>query len=173
MAVMTPFWASEVFFRWPNWSVQDRYNDRAEDRRPAMPTRCLERWVEPDLRLKTLVDGDAEDLSGGCCAEVRDVEVAVRAECHTGRNGEPGGYILDIAGAIKAYNLAIAGSWKARSGRELERIEKTIRPEVDGDHCGKAGTRSGEAKLLELVAAAETEEEWPGACASVEAHDLA
>ena len=71
----------------------------------------------PNTRLHTLVDGDAEDLTGRCCTEVRDVEVAVRAECHTGRNREPGGYIFDIAGAIKAYNLAIARSWEADSGR--------------------------------------------------------
>ena len=88
------------------------------------------------------MDGDTEDLPGWCCTEVRNVEVAVRAECHTSRNGEPGGYILDIAGAIEAYNLAIARNWQAGSSRELERIEKTIRAEIDRDDCGEAGTRS-------------------------------
>ena len=120
-----------------------------------------------------LVDGDAENLAGRCRTEVRDVEVAVWAERHTGRNGEASGYIFYIAGAIKAYYLAIARSWEAGSGRELKRIEETIRTEIDGDNCGEAGARSREAKLLDFVATAETEEEGPGACAGVEAHDLA
>jgi hypothetical protein len=134
---------------------------------------ALERWMESNLSLNTLVHGNAENLAGRCRTEVRDVEVAVRAEGHTGRNGEAGGYIFYIAGAIKAYDLAIARSWEARSGRELERIEETIRAEVDGDNCGEAGTRSREAKLLGLVVAAETDEEGPRASACVEAHDLA
>jgi hypothetical protein len=96
----------------------------------------------------TLVDGYAEDLAARCCTEVRDVEVAVRTECHTGRKGKSGGYIFDIADAVKAYNLAIARSWEAGSGRELERIEEAIRAEVDGNDCGEAGSRSRETKTL-------------------------
>src|SRR3984957_11965498 len=125
--------------------------------------------MESNLSLNTLVHGNAENLAGRCCTEVRDVEVAIRTEGHTGGNGEAGGYIFNIAGAIKAYDLAIARSWEAGSGREFERVEETIRAEIDGDNCGEAGARSREAKLLELVAAAETEEEGPGACAGVEA----
>src|ERR1700742_5240522 len=117
--------------------------------------------------------GDAKDLATGCRSEVRHVEVAVRPERHTGRNGEASGYIFDIPGAIKAYNLAVARSWEAGSSRELQHIEQTIRTEVDGDDCGEAGARSGEAKLLEGVAAAETDKEGPRASAGVEAHDLA
>src|ERR1700734_16661 len=105
--------------------------------------------MESNLSLNTLVHGNAENLAGRCCTEVRDVEVAIRTEGHTGR------------------------SWEAGSGREFERVEETIRAEIDGDNCGEAGARSREAKLLELVAAAKTEEEGPGACAGVEAHDLA
>ena len=55
----------------------------------------------------------------------------VRAECHPGRNGEPGGYIFDIAVAVKPHNLAVARSGKAGSGREFQHIQKTIRAEVD------------------------------------------
>jgi hypothetical protein len=88
-----------------------------------MPEPELERMMDSDFRLNPL-DGDAEDLARRCCTEVRDVEVAVRAE-------------------------------------------------IDGGHCGEAGARSSEAKLLQLVAAALTDEEGPRACAGVEAHDLA
>lgn len=59
--------------------------------------------MESHFRLNPLVDGNAENLARRCRTEVRDVEVAIRAECHTGRNGEPGGYIFDIAGVSKAY----------------------------------------------------------------------
>src|ERR1700733_9635531 len=117
-----------------------------------------------------LVNRDAKDLAARCRTEVRDVEIAVRAEGHAGRNGEPSGYIFDISGAVKAYNPAIARGWEGGSGRELQRIEETIRTEVDGDDCGEAGARSRETKLLEVVAAAETDEEGPGASAGVKAH---
>jgi hypothetical protein len=104
-----------------------------------------------------LGEGDAHDLACSCrCgAVVGDVEAAVGAKGHAGWNGEPGGYLFDIADAIKAYNLAIARGWEAGSGRELKRIEETIRAEVDGDNCGEASARSREAKFLELVATAE------------------
>src|ERR1700722_926630 len=119
-----------------------------------------------------LVDGDAEDLAARGCTEVRNVEVAIRAECHTGREGESGGYIFDIAGAVKAYDLPDTEWWGRKAGSivEFEHVEKAIGAEVDGDDCGEAGARSGEAKLLGLVVAAEAEEEGPGACADVEAH---
>ena len=94
---------------------------------------ALERWMEPDFRLNTLVDGDAENLAGRCCTEVRDVEVAVRAECHTGRNGEPGGYIFDIAGAVKAYNLAVAMGLGSRQ-RQRARAHR-------GGHQGRSRRR--------------------------------
>jgi hypothetical protein len=71
-------------------------------------------YREADAGTKRLVDGDAEDLAVGCCSVVRDVEVAVRPECHTGRKEESGGYIFDIAGAIQAYNLASARGWDSR-----------------------------------------------------------
>ncbi len=117
----------------------------------------------PQKVFTMLVDGDAEDLAGRGCTEVRDVEVAIRTKCHTSGNGEPGGYIFDIAGTVKAYHLAIARCREAGSCRELEGVEEAIGAEVDGNDCGEAGARSREAKLLGLVAAAETEEEGPGA----------
>src|SRR5580698_11616876 len=117
------------------------------------------------LYVPTLADVDPEDLAGGCCAEIGDVEIAVRAECHTGRKEKAGGYIFDLAGAVKAYNLAIPRCWQAGSGGEFERIKETIRAEIDGDDGSKTGARSREAKLLELVAATEAEEEGPRACA--------
>ncbi len=58
------------------------------------------------------MDGDAENLAARCCTEVRDVEVAIRAEGHAGRNGESGGYTFDLASAVKAYNHAVARSWE-------------------------------------------------------------
>jgi len=76
--------------------------------------------MEPDFRLNTLVDGYAEDLTGGCYTEVRDVEVAVWAKGHAGGNGELSGYVFDIPSVSEAYNRVIARSWEAGSGRELE-----------------------------------------------------
>lgn len=83
----------------------------------------LRRWIESDFRLNTLVDGDAEDLADRCCTEVRDVEVAVRAECHTGGNGESGGYIFDNACAVKAYNLPDTKWWGRKTGGIVESLD--------------------------------------------------
>lgn len=122
-----------------------------------------------------LADRDAKDLTARGCSEVRDVEVPVRAECHTCREGQSGGYIFDIASAVEAYNLPDAEWWGGKTGSivEFECVEETIRAKVDGNDCSEAGARSREPKLLRLVVAAETKEEGPRACADVEAHDFA
>jgi hypothetical protein len=140
MAVMTGSEPAKYSFAGPERarSVQEQENKWLA----GMLIPALERWMESNLSLNTLVHGNAENLAGRCRTEVRDVEVAVRADGHTGRNGEAGGYIFNVAGAIKAYDLAITRSWEAGSGRELERIEETIRAEIDGDNCGEAGARS-------------------------------
>jgi hypothetical protein len=72
-----------------------------------------------DLRSTTLVDGDAEDLAGRCCTEVRYVEIAVRAKCHTGGNREPGQW-LNRAYVVRSpflISISTEPKWKAMIGR--------------------------------------------------------
>src|ERR1700735_5003268 len=107
--MMTLFRASEMLFRWLGQDIGTGtawsgfgYGYVPADARG------------PDQIATTLVDGDAEDLAAARrCTEVRDVEVAIRAEGHTGRPGESGGYLFDIAGAVYADDLTVASHREA------------------------------------------------------------
>lgn len=54
------------------------------------------------------------------------------------------------------------------SSGELKSIEQAILTEVDRNDGGEAGARSGQAKLLKVVIAAEAKGERPRACADVD-----
>ncbi len=119
------------------------------------------------------MDGDAEDLAGGCGSEVGDVEVSVGSEGHACGDGESGGDVFDVAVVVEADDFAVAGGGVSGGVGDLECVEESVGSEVDRDDGGESGAGAGEAELLDVVAAAEAEEEGPGAGFGVEAHDLA
>jgi len=116
---------------------------------------CTRTLNGPDFMSTTLVDGDAEDLAARCCTEVRDVEVAVRAEGHAGRNGESSCNIFDFSFAVEADDFSNAGRRIACGGRKLERIEQAIGREIDGDDRRESSARANYVELAPIPIAGE------------------
>jgi hypothetical protein len=101
--------------------------------------------------------GDADDLAGSrrCGAEVRDVEVAVRAEGHAGRDGESSCHILDFSLGVEADDFSYARRGIACGGRKLKRIEQAIGRETDGDDSRESSARADYVELAPIPIAGE------------------
>ena len=90
------------------------------------------RDVEPEYASYT-------ECRGRHGAEIRNIKAIVGAERHATRHIETRDHIFDLSRMPDAYDLALPESRKPGRIGQLQRVEQTIRAEIDRHHRGKPG----------------------------------
>jgi hypothetical protein len=86
-------------------------------------------------------------VGGG--AEVRDVKIAVRAECHTGGNRKPGGYIFDISGALRRTTLPSPGAGRPEAAESSSIPVEYLRCSSKAEQMAAEGEMRRDSLILQ------------------------